>query len=740
MWRSLAHVVARGVSARHFVRVFITSPWLHAPLRGGVRHVPRTCTYVHLTVRSTHGPSTVSDCLSVTLNKLWLVLWQASSSMAAKRKAVLVSSSSDSEEDLARGELSARSGDGLSASSSHGVAKSSINHARAVSVNPPEKRAKDAKPGWSPMSLKKKSLWDRLKEYPEEKLVLESGRIFCKSCSEPLSAKKSTIASHVASKKHQKGKEQLERTRAHAQTLVQTLQQYDKKVHPVGERLPLDVRTWRMEVVEGFLSAGIPLYKIDGLRHLLERNNCRLTHSSHMSDLVPPLLEKEVGLLKDELRHPSSTPQKSLSRDVSLIFDGSTRLGEAVAIVVRFVNDAWEIKQRLLKIEVLASSLKAAELAQVINGCMVDFTIQGSSIVGCMRDGASVNQAAVDILGNLWPPMFNGVCFSRAIDLVGDHFDTPTLDTFSQHWISLFSHSPRARLRWREQTGKAIKTHSETRWWSKWEVLNQLCEYFGDLQRFLDENEDVSPKTMDHLRVILADPDRSKHLELELAALIDVGQHFVKATYRLEGDGPLVFSTFRSLQELLTACNVAHHPNIQAVAQKLADGDEEMATDLEQWAKQRVQPGVFWFLQKFHGEGRGGLRPMLEAFKLARYFCPVQVQALQPTAADVNLLRHFPFLRIDNVIRGLQDELPAYLAEVDGCRLSTDEEKVAWWRDHSDSLPKWASAVRQVLLLQPSSAAAERVFSLLRAAFNEQQECALQDYLEASVMLRYNKR
>ena len=41
---------------------------------------------------------------------------------------------------------------------------------------------------------------------------------------------------------------------------------------------------------------------------------------------------------------------------------------------------------------------------------------------------------------------------------------------------------------------------------------------------------------------------------------------------------------------------------------------------------------------------------------------------------------------------------------------------------------------------QPSSAAGERVFSTLKSSFNEQQECALADYLQASIMLQYNKR
>ena len=37
-----------------------------------------------------------------------------------------------------------------------------------------------------------------------------------------------------------------------------------------------------------------------------------------------------------------------------------------------------------------------------------------------------------------------------------------------------------------------------------------------------------------------------------------------------------------------------------------------------------------------------------------------------------------------------------------------------------------------------SFAASERVFSLLKASFSDQQELTLQDYVEASLMLQYN--
>ena len=43
-------------------------------------------------------------------------------------------------------------------------------------------------------------------------------------------------------------------------------------------------------------------------------------------------------------------------------------------------------------------------------------------------------------------------------------------------------------------------------------------------------------------------------------------------------------------------------------------------------------------------------------------------------------------------------------------------------------------------LLQPSSGAAERVFSVLNNSFGKRQLSTLEDYVEASVMLQYNKR
>ena len=132
---------------------------------------------------------------------------------------------------------------------------------------------------------------------------------------------------------------------------------------------------------------------------------------------------------------------------------------------------------------------------------------------------------------------------------------------------------------------------------------------------------------------------------------------------------------------------------------------------------------------------------IVRTFKVARLCCPMRVQALRPTAVSVQELKQFSFITDAEVVQ-LVEELPNYLAIAGGAAIETEEGKVQWWARHADALPNWSAAVKKILLVQPSSASAERVFSLLQNAFSKQQEAALEGTVETSVMLRYhdNKR
>ena len=61
------------------------------------------------------------------------------------------------------------------------------------------------------------------------------------------------------------------------------------------------------------------------------------------------------------------------------------------------------------------------------------------------------------------------------------------------------------------------------------------------------------------------------------------------------------------------------------------------------------------------------------------------------------------------------------------CKLMENTEALLWseWKNMLNNYPKRSSAACQVALVQPSSAAAERGFSLLKASYGPQQEQTL---------------
>ena len=112
------------------------------------------------------------------------------------------------------------------------------------------------------------------------------------------------------------------------QSLKEIIRKRNIRDRRQGETLPLDHQVFRTKVVTVLLCEGIPLHKVDGLRDLLGSGNVRLCSSRHLAQLVPVVHEQEVTLLKSEIA----------GKPLGLIYDGTTRLAEALAILVRFMD------------------------------------------------------------------------------------------------------------------------------------------------------------------------------------------------------------------------------------------------------------------------------------------------------------------------------------------------------------------------------------------------------------------
>ena len=210
---------------------------------------------------------------------------------------------------------------------------------------------------------------------------------------------------------------------------------------------------------------------------------------------------------------------------------------------------------------------------------------------------------------------------------------------------------------------------------------------------------------------------------------------------------------YEKVETVKAAIRAGNTPNVIAVAQHLCSGSDKSllqgvfrplhsreSTGTTQAYKQNiinyatacVQPGLDYFNKIFDST----LKDMLLAFKGARYFSPHRLKDIQPDAEAVNSIKAFPFLDSQEILNDFKQELPSYQAKV----IDPDPAFyiLQWWHRNEHELPCWATAPHKILLMQPSSAASEQDFSLLKSSFRSQQQKSLQNYIEMSLILQYN--
>ena len=216
------------------------------------------------------------------------------------------------------------------------------------------------------------------------------------------------------------------------------------------------------------------------------------------------------------------------------------------------------------------------------------------------------------------------------------------------------------------------------------------------MEPFLSKDDLESNNTRKKLLTLLKDPQKAILPQLELAAVVDWGVHFVKATYALEGDDVLAVDCFKIVETVRAAIRTAHIPNIKACVGRLctAASYAEVEKKLINYANGCIEPGI----QYFETTLSSNLSGTYALCKEARLFSPHKVKMIQPDAMDVDNLNVFPFLSSKAVLDKLK-ELPVYIVKSAECDSSVT--CLEWWKSNESSLPAWSAAARKVFLLQP---------------------------------------
>ena len=186
-----------------------------------------------------------------------------------------------------------------------------------------------------------------------------------------------------------------------------------------------------------------------------------------------------------------------------------------------------------------------------------------------------------------------------------------------------------------------MPSYSLTRWWSRWEVYKQLMWQFGDLDAFIKRNDDASPVTRGKLLALFSNGTKRSTLQIELAAIVDFGEPFVKATCQLEGNGHLALDCFEIVDGLSTSIRLCNVPNVEAIAKKLANGSLHAKQKWIDHAKTCIEPGHNYFKRQL----TSSLKGRLQAFKAARLLSPSRLHTMKPDIGDVETLAAFSFLK-----------------------------------------------------------------------------------------------
>ena len=156
----------------------------------------------------------------------------------------------------------------------------------------------------------------------------------------------------------------------------------------------------------------------------------------------------------------------------------------------------------------------------------------------------------------------------------------------------------------------------------------------------------------------------------------------------------------------------------------------------------------------------GQLSEQMRIFKVVRIFNPWRVCDIVGIGAQFSALltdlMSLPFFAAALHTPSVTDmaaEFPTYLALATGIQppmlevnvmgrfsLAAEAEALLeWWRAHKVQLPNLFKAVKAIVVITPSSATVERVFSLLNATFGDSATQSAADYVQATIQAQYNK-
>jgi hypothetical protein len=585
-------------------------------------------------------------------------------------------------------------------------------------------------------------------------LVVFGTLLHCNLCGKSFGTRANVWKDHLEGKKHMKKLAE----RKNAPPIANVFAVADQKAEFAH----------RLRVAEAFFEAGIELSKCKGkLKELLEeRRAIRLSvgDSTNLSRQVmgPLTVRQNEGDLAAVLRGDSLG---------SFIFDGYSRKDEHAAVVLRTCSSSFDLSERLVCCKMFQKGLTGKQWLRVVDEERRRLSTPDHEfrLVFTMADGHPSNGLVGEALSAQLENYFHSFCYSHSLAKVGLNCRAPLADQFVTFSGAIFKNSPGARAVFARIAGEEVKRKHKVRWFSTTGVILQALaksECWMEIVETL-ERENLCKETVPKFKKLLTE-NQAKHsdLWLEMAAVYDATMVFHRATTFFEGSSflaPFVWRYVRNLrvfaEKVMSTVEAGTIlPNAAAIVRAVPQHVNTRAI----WGKvrQTVDPGLEYFLAHFVRFDKDSkarqFKKADELFAFAQLFHPVYgkewMNGEKSILPPFNLKECLQKETVAEVLgvygRSFVQELTSDFSRFLTCleqkleigKKYTPDEVIQWWRVHGSATGSWAAAARLFLLLQPSSASVERVFSMLRATVTEQQERMLEDQQELRIRMRFSRK
>jgi hypothetical protein len=590
----------------------------------------------------------------------------------------------------------------------------------------------------------------RVLQFPLHPLDVKGGDLWCSVCSCIMPIKKSSIRTHLQTQVH---KNNLLKSRKKEENFIRNyavLRDAQRQVEGENFTVKTNVTATRMQICYAFLFDNVSFEVLNdpvnenGFRYLLEENRGTLPYRD-IRDLIKPIRDMLTEELMKELKEAGN---------ISIIFDGTPNVAEVFGIIFRFWKGK-KITHRLATLQFFKKSFDKVQLGYTIIDILSEFGLKRVNIRAAICDGCPVNHAALTAISGAFNEMADPICISHSACVVGKEILVclPLAKRFEEKWSQMNETSFRSRQLFSNHSGESCLRASETRWYSRYEIIVQIYDKSGSVNFVVGHADEFSESLRSDLKDMIQ-PALMNELRMELAVAKDTGDSLVKLCYFQEGDEAFLSATtfdhWMKVMEMLRkitspnapiATKRALLPSVVEIASTLSD-NVTIQNDKINEATAKVLP----VYEKMIHDTNHRLARTLRIYRACRLFnyqfiAEHDIETIKEEVIHLlNLNICFKLTNLDD--QAFLGELYEYkrVADLEMQKVEAERPRIdVFWLRHTLTMPNWYVASRDVGLITPSSATIERAFSLLTQGFCSSQTSLLEDAKSASCVIRFNE-